>query len=118
MSIAADVSPERLRRFFTKTDGGYRVVKALRDMCVFARHDLTRDPPFSRLDLIVCRNVLIYLDAPLQKRLISVFHYALRPRGFLMLGPAETTGPRGVLHRRRQEMAAVPEDRRPTSRCR
>ena len=62
-------------------------------MCVFARHDLTRDPPFSRLDLVVCRNVLIYLDLPLQKRLISMFHYALKPRGFLMLGPAETPGP-------------------------
>jgi two-component system CheB/CheR fusion protein len=91
-SIAADVSPERLKRFFTKSDGGYRVSKILRDMCVFARHDLARDPPFSRLDLVVCRNVLIYLDATLQRRLISVFHYALRPRGFLMLGSAETTG--------------------------
>jgi two-component system, chemotaxis family, CheB/CheR fusion protein len=92
-SIAADVSPQRLKRFFTKTDAGYRVSKLLRDMCIFARHDLARDPPFSRLDLIVCRNVLIYLDAALQKRLISVFHYALKPRGFLMLGSAETTGP-------------------------
>jgi two-component system CheB/CheR fusion protein len=61
-------------------------------MCVFARHDLTRDPPFSRLDLVVCRNVMIYLDAQLQRRLISVFHYALRARGFLMLGAAETAG--------------------------
>ena len=95
LSIGGDVSPERLKRFFTKTDGGYRVVKMLRDMCIFARHDLTRDPPFSRLDLVVCRNVLIYLDLPLQKRLISVFHYALKPRGFLMLGPAETAGPQG-----------------------
>jgi len=92
INISADVTTERLRRFFTRTDGGYRVVKALRDMCVFARHDLTRDPPFSRLDLIVCRNVLIYLDLALQKRLISVFHYALKPQGLLMLGPAETTG--------------------------
>ena len=91
--ITADVSPERLKRFFSKADGGYRVVKALRDMCVFARHDLTRDPPFSRLDFIACRNVLIYLDIALQKRLISVFHYALKSRGFLMLGPAETPGP-------------------------
>jgi two-component system CheB/CheR fusion protein len=95
-SIAADVSPERLRRFFTKADGGYRVSKILRDMCVFARHDLARDPPFSRLDLIACRNVLIYLDVTLQKRLISVFHYALRSRGFLMLGSAETTGPQAA----------------------
>src|SRR5579871_5795399 len=92
-SIAVDLSPERLKRFFTKSEGGYRVAKMLRDMCVFARHDLTRDPPFSRLDLIVCRNVLIYLDVPLQERLITTFHYALKPRGFLMLGPAETSGP-------------------------
>jgi two-component system CheB/CheR fusion protein len=92
INISADVTPERLKRFFTRTDGAYRVAKALRDMCVFARHDLTRDPPFSRLDLIVCRNVLIYLDIALQKRLISVFHYALKPHGYLMLGPAETPG--------------------------
>src|SRR5262245_52351785 len=95
-SIAADVAPERLSRFFTKSDGGYRVSKILRDMCIFARHDLARDPPFSRLDLIVCRNVLIYLDAALQKRVISVFHYALKSRGFLMLGAAETTGPQAA----------------------
>ena len=92
MSISADVSPERLRRFFTKSDGGYRVSKILRDMCVFARHDLARDPPFSRLDLVVCRNVLIYLDTTLQRRVISIFQYALKQRGFLMLGAAETTG--------------------------
>ncbi|HSL24174.1 MAG TPA: chemotaxis protein CheB [Vicinamibacterales bacterium] len=90
--ISADVSPERLKRFFTKSDGGYRVSKILRDVCVFARHDLAQDPPFSRIDLIVCRNVLIYLDSALQKRLITVFHYALKTRGFLMLGSAETTG--------------------------
>src|SRR5262245_46383409 len=92
LSISADVSAERLKRFFTKADGAYKVSKALRDACVFARHDLTRDPPFSRLDLVVCRNVMIYLDAGLQKRLISVFHYSLKSTGFLMLGPAETTG--------------------------
>ena len=91
-SISADVSAERLKRFFIKADGSYRVSKALRDVCVFARHDLSRDPPFSRLDLIVCRNVMIYLDAAIQKRLISVFHYALKSTGYLMLGPAETTG--------------------------
>ncbi|MDB5302557.1 MAG: two-component hybrid sensor and regulator [Phycisphaerales bacterium] len=91
--ITADVSPERLRRFFTKVDGHYRVSKTVRDMCVFARQDLTRDPPFSKLDLIVCRNVLIYLDVVLQKRLMTVFHYALKPTGFLMLGSAETIGP-------------------------
>ncbi len=92
-SIAADVSPERLRRYFSKVDGNYRISKSVRELCVFARQDITRDPPFSRLDLIVCRNVLIYLGAPLQRKLIEVFHYALRPSGHLMLGSAETVGP-------------------------
>jgi two-component system CheB/CheR fusion protein len=91
-SITADVSPARLRRFFTKSDGGYRIGKLVRDACVFARQDVTRDPPFSKLDLILCRNVLIYLGTDLQKRLMSVFHYALKPQGFLMLGHAETIG--------------------------
>jgi two-component system CheB/CheR fusion protein len=91
-SIAADVSPERLRRFFSKIDGGYRINKAVRDLCIFARQDVTRDPPFSKLDLILCRNVLIYLGAELQKRLMTVFHYALKPVGFLVLGAAETIG--------------------------
>jgi two-component system CheB/CheR fusion protein len=130
-SIAADVSSERLKRFFTKADGGYRVSKILRDMCVFARHDLARDPPFSRLDLIVCRNVLIYLDVALQKRLISVFHYALKSRGFLMLGSAETTGPQAAfrlidkkwrLYKKSPVEAAVtfalPQEHAPTVRAR
>lgn len=91
-SITADVSPERLRRFFNKTDGNYRVAKPVRDMCIFARQDLTRDPPFSKLDLILCRNVLIYLGPMLQRKLMSVFNYALRATGFLMLGQAETIG--------------------------
>ena len=91
-TIAADVSPDRLRKFFAKTDGGYRVSTQLRDLCVFARQDLTCDPPFSRLDLICCRNVLIYLDTGLQKKLLSVFHYALKPSGVLLLGHAETIG--------------------------
>jgi two-component system CheB/CheR fusion protein len=91
-TVAADVSPERLRRFFVKSDGGYRVTKALRDMCVFARQDLTRDPPFSRLDIICCRNVLIYMDTRLQKKLLSMFHYALKSSGVLLLGHAESIG--------------------------
>ena len=66
-----DVSPERLRRFFTRVDGGYRISKTVRDLCIFARQDLTRDPPFSKLDLIVCRNVLIYMGPELQKRLMT-----------------------------------------------
>ncbi|HUE39030.1 MAG TPA: chemotaxis protein CheB, partial [Candidatus Binatia bacterium] len=97
LTIAADVSPERLRRFFAKTDGGYRINKAVRDLCIFARQDLTRDAPFSRLDLIVCRNVLIYLGAAPQRKLLSVFDYALKSHGFLMLGHAESTGPHGEL---------------------
>lgn len=96
-TIISDVSPERLRRFFTRVDGGYRVSKPVRDTCIFARQDLTRDPPFSKLDLIVCRNVLIYLGPVLQKRLMTVFHYALKHSGFLMLGGSETIGPHSDL---------------------
>ena len=90
--IAADVSPERLRRFFIHSEHSYRTSKAIRDTCVFARQDVTRDPPFSRLDLILCRNVLIYMSPVLQQRLMGIFHYALKPSGFLMLGQAETVG--------------------------
>ncbi|MET0152882.1 MAG: chemotaxis protein CheB [Candidatus Binatia bacterium] len=92
-SIVADVTPERLRRFFSMNDGHYRITKVVRDLCVFARQDLTRDPPFSKLDLVLCRNVLIYLAPTLQKKLLNVFHYSLRASGYLMLGHAETTGP-------------------------
>jgi two-component system CheB/CheR fusion protein len=91
-SIATDVSAERLRRFFTRTDGSFKIAKIVRDCCVFARQDLTRDPPFSKLDLIVCRNVMIYLGPLLQKKLLNVFHYALKATGYLMLGSAETIG--------------------------
>lgn len=99
-SIAVDVSPERLRRFFTKTAAGYRIVKTVRELCVFARQDLTRDPPFSKLDLVVCRNVLIYLGPALQQKLLNVFHYALRGSGFLMLGHAESADSYGDLFER------------------
>ena len=91
-AIREHVSPERLRKSFTHVDGTWRISKKVRELCVFARQDLARDPPFSRLDLIVCRNVLIYLGAPLQKRLMNVFHYALKSSGFLVLGKAETVG--------------------------
>jgi two-component system CheB/CheR fusion protein len=91
-SISAEVSPERLRRFFLKLNGHYQIAKSIREMCVFARHDVTRDPPFSRLDLVSCCNLLIYLDQAMQRRVLSLFHYALKPRGFLMLGPSETVG--------------------------
>ncbi|MBP3959926.1 response regulator [Gemmata sp. G18] len=92
-NIEADVSPERLRKFFRPVPGGYRVSPAVRDLCVFARHDLTADPPFARMDLISCRNVLIYFDATLQRRVVPQFHYALRPGGYLLLGPSEAIGP-------------------------
>jgi two-component system CheB/CheR fusion protein len=91
-SIAKSVSPERLRRFFTKSDSGFQVHKHIRDSCIFARHDVIKDPPFSKLDLISCRNVLIYLGSSLQDRVVPVFHYALNSNGFLVLGSSETIG--------------------------
>ena len=98
-SIADEVSPERLQRFFVKLDDHYQISKAIRDLCVFARHDLTRDPPFSRLNLVSCRNLLIYLDQTLQRQIIPLFHYALNPGGFLSLGAAETIGQSSGLFR-------------------
>lgn len=91
-SIAADLSEARLERFFEVEDGSYIVRPQLREMCLFAQHNLLRDPPFSRIDLISCRNVLIYMNSGLQKRLMPVFHYALKPGGFMFLGPAENAG--------------------------
>ncbi len=88
-SIADDLTPDRLRNYFGKTDRGYQVSKTIRECCIFARHDLTRDPPFSRLDLVSCRNVLIYMGPILQKRIIPMFHYSLKLGGLLMLGSAE-----------------------------
>lgn len=91
--IAADVTPERLERFFERQDdGSHRLVKSVRDLLIFSEQDLIRDPPFSRLDLISCRNVLIYMDAALQQRLMPLFHYALEPGGLLFLGSSETVG--------------------------
>jgi two-component system CheB/CheR fusion protein len=91
-SIAADVSAERLMRFFTKKDAVYKIKQDIRDMVVFAEQNLISDPPFSKLDLISCRNVLIYLDLELQKQLLPMFHYCLSPRGYLFLGSSETVG--------------------------
>ena len=88
-SISADVSEVRLRRFFHKTDGGYQISKSIRDMCIFARQNVFNDPPFSRMDLISCRNVLIYLSPVLQKKVIPIFHYALKPGGYLLVGNTE-----------------------------
>jgi len=85
-----EVSAERLERFFVGQNGEYRISKDIRDLCLFARQDVTRDPPFSRLDLISCRNLLIYLDDVAQRRVLRTFHYALRPLGMLFFGPAES----------------------------
>ena len=91
-SIAKSVSSERLARFFVPERGGYRIAKSLRDLCIFSRHDVANDPPFSHLDLISCRNVLIYFEPALQRRVLPTFHYALEPHGLLILGTAESTG--------------------------
>ncbi|MHB8762912.1 MAG: chemotaxis protein CheB [Deferrisomatales bacterium] len=116
-SIAADVSPERLRRFFVKEGGAYRVAKELRDTVVFAPHNVITDPPFTKLDLLSCRNLLIYLTADVQKKLLPLFHYSLNPEGILFLGSAETAGgfpdlfspidPQAKLYRRRPSTAAA-----------
>jgi two-component system CheB/CheR fusion protein len=91
-SISLDVSAERLRRFFIKVNSNYQVHKSIRDMCVFARQNVLVDPPFSNLDLLTCRNVLIYFGPALQRRLIPLFHYALRHEGCLLLGNSESIG--------------------------
>lgn len=91
-SIASDVPPEQLRRYFVKVEGGYRVSTEVRERCVFARQDITRDPPFSKLDIVMCRNLLIYLSQPAQRKITELFHYALLPHGVLVLGRSETIG--------------------------
>ncbi len=88
----ADIAPQRLERFFEKTDGTYQISKSIREMCIFAPHNVFGDPPFSRLDLISCCNLLIYLDSVLQDRILRAFHFALRQEGYLMLGKTETVG--------------------------
>ena len=90
--VAQDVSPERVRRFFTEVDGNYRISKSIRDACVFSRHNVLADPPFSRIDLISCRNLLIYMDPVLQQQLVPTLHYSLKPAGCLWLGASETIG--------------------------
>jgi two-component system CheB/CheR fusion protein len=95
--IQSQIPSKQLRRFFRKTPAGYEVAKRLREMCVFAKHDLTKDPPFANLDLVSCCNVLIYLDQAAQRTILPVFHYALRPSGALILGAAESVGEFGSL---------------------
>jgi two-component system, chemotaxis family, CheB/CheR fusion protein len=97
-NVAADVSPERLaRNFLPEEGGGYRIAKAIREMVVFAPQNIISDPPFTKLDLISCRNLLIYFGAQVQKQLLPMFHYALNPGGLLLLGSAETIGNFGHL---------------------
>jgi two-component system CheB/CheR fusion protein len=90
--IAADVSPERLDRFFSRENSGFRVNKTIRDMLIFAEQNVVGDPPFSNIDFISCRNLLIYMDSELQRKVLSLFHYSLRSDGFLFLGTSETIG--------------------------
>ena len=87
-----NVSPDRLEKFFTKIDGQYQVIKAIREMIIYAPHNLLNDPPFSRMDLISCQNVMIYLEANPQSKIMQSFYYALRPTGFLILGKSESIG--------------------------
>ena len=91
-NIVGSLPADYLERFFSRVDKGYQVIKPIREQCIFATHDLTGDPPFSHLDLISCRNLLIYLGPVLQKRVIPTLHYALAPKGYLVLGAAETVG--------------------------
>ncbi len=93
LRIESEVSAERLQRFFDKSDDGYRIKKPVRDMCIFTQQNITSDPPFSHLDLIACRNVLIYMSPARQQRVIQIFHHALNVPGYLVLGSAETVGP-------------------------
>jgi two-component system CheB/CheR fusion protein len=88
-SIAEHVSHERLERFFNAQEHAYQVKRELRELCIFTNHSFIKDPPFARQDLISCRNVMIYLGADLQQKIVPLFHYALRPGGYLFLGPSE-----------------------------
>jgi two-component system CheB/CheR fusion protein len=90
LAIQADVSEERLRRFFIREGDHYRIKREVRDLVVFAQHSLLKDPPFSHIDLISCRNLLIYLDRDLQGQVCTTFHYALRPNGYLFVGSSES----------------------------
>jgi len=91
-SISADVSQDRLKRFFIKEDNFYRINKDIRDILIFAPQNIVKDPPFTKMDVICCRNLLIYLDSEIQKKLVPLFHYSLRPEGLLFLGSSETIG--------------------------
>ncbi len=90
VNIAADVSPDRLNRFFNKTDDGYSVKDEIREKVVFAQHNITMHPPFTKIDILSCRNLLIYMDAELQKKLLGLFYYSITPEGIILLGSSET----------------------------
>ena len=130
-TIARDLTPQRLARFFSQRVDGYQIDKRIRDMVLFAQHDVILDPPFTRLDLLSCRNLMIYFGSTLQRRLVPLFHYSLKPGGALMLGTSETVGraqslftplsPKSRLYWRSHNGAAVgavifPTHRRPASR--
>jgi two-component system CheB/CheR fusion protein len=118
VGIAGDIAPDRLQRFFTKEDGSYRVKKEIRDLVVFATHNILTDAPFTKLDLLSCRNLLIYLEAKAQQKLLPLFHYALKPHGILFLGTSETISGfeslftvidrKGKLFRRTAELGTFP----------
>jgi two-component system CheB/CheR fusion protein len=91
-TIARDLTPQRLARFFSERSDGYQIDKRIRDMVLFAQHDVIIDPPFTRLDILLCRNLMIYFGTALQRRLVPLFHYSLRPGGALLLGGSETVG--------------------------
>lgn len=89
-SLVQHISTQRLKKFFVRMDDHYQIIKSVREMCIFSQHDLLKDPPFSRIDLISCQNVLIYMESAPQRRILHSFHYALKPSGFLMLGKSES----------------------------
>jgi two-component system CheB/CheR fusion protein len=97
LNIVADVSPARLSRFFSKTDEGYRVNTEIREMVVFANHNIIMHPPFTKIDILSCRNLLIYMDPELQKKIFGLFYYSINPEGYLLLGSAETLGSQSSL---------------------
>ncbi len=96
-NIAADLSPDRLNRYFISTEEGYRIKTEIREMVVFAQHNIILHPPFTRIDILSCRNLLIYMDPDLQKKLIGLFYYSINPGGLMLLGSAETLGTQGHL---------------------
>ncbi len=92
LSALQGINPNRLKKYFNKIEGHYQIVKSVREACIFSQHNLLKDPPFSRMDLISCQNVLIYLESNPQKKILQTFHYALKPAGYLFLGKSETIG--------------------------